>query len=301
MGKNKRAKKGLLLCRPKSITSRQSSSITKPKSLKPKNTRKIIRRFHVLLKDKSKLETQLQNVDSRVRSNIAKHLKKIDQDIEELGGLELYQAASVQGQNSHRGGDSSKQLVSWMKELLGSFEERRRSHLRALEIGCLSTKNEISRCGVFDMDRIDLHSQEPGIEEQDFMEMKVPSVSNRYDLISCSLVLNFVSEAAQRGEMLRRATRFLKEPESISDNSPFPGFFLVLPLPCVSNSRYFDHTRLVEMMESIGFALVRSYVAKKLQYWLWRWKGSAFIQRKVFKKEMVNPGSNRNNFCIVFE
>lgn len=53
---------------------------------------------------------------------------------------------------------------------------------------------------------MDLHSRHPKIIEQDFMTLKTnPHLSKEWDVISLSLVLNFVPEARQRGQMLRLA------------------------------------------------------------------------------------------------
>jgi 25S rRNA (adenine2142-N1)-methyltransferase len=71
----------------------------------------VIRRFHVLLKEKAKLENG--------QASAAKSAKiaNIERDIRELGGLELYQRMSAIGQGEDRGGGSEKFLISWLKEL----------------------------------------------------------------------------------------------------------------------------------------------------------------------------------------
>lgn len=300
---------------------RRSRSITQnakaPKSLKPQQARQLIRRFHVLLKNKATIIKSLAREDASLTENnykdilgkkyaaaygqfkLTNHLEqfqpdgsweklvpmlaRIDAEIDQRGGLHVYQMASTVGQNELRGGDSLKRLVAWFKEL-------GRTARSLLEIGCLSADNAILTCGLFGtVTRIDLNSQNPKIEQQDFMQRPLPTLdSDKFDVISCLLVLNFVPTPAQRGAMLRRITQFLR-PESSS-------LFLVLPLPCVANSRYFDASVLEKIMQSLGFRQVRYYEAKKVAYWLYDWNGKC-SEIKLRKKE-IHSGSSRNNFFI---
>jgi hypothetical protein len=52
-----------------------------------------------------------------------------------------------------------------------------------------------------------------------------------------------------------------------------PGLFLVLPAPCVTNSRYLDEERLEAMMRGLGYTRVRRKMSLKLVYYFWRWEG----------------------------
>ncbi|KAL9623273.1 MAG: hypothetical protein Q9160_002380 [Pyrenula sp. 1 TL-2023] len=209
------------------------------------------------------------------------------------GGLSQYQLASTIGQSADRGGDSSKVLVSWLRPVcneLGNSPEK----IRILEVGALSTNNACSRVTAFYVDRIDLHAQEVGIVSQDFMERPVPTIpKDGYHVISLSLVLNFVPDPNSRGDMLKRLPKFLSD-QRFSD--VLPCVFLVLPAPCVENSRYLTEARLNEIMGSIGFSLTEWKRTPKLIYSLWKLDG---IAGKVdFKKEELRSGAKRNNFAI---
>ena len=85
--------------------------------------------------------------------------------------IDVYQQASSKGQDVQRGGDSSKILVQWLKNV--SFEG-----LRVLEVGCLDADNAISkhllRNEASAIRRIDLRSRDPRIEQQDFMGLLCP-------------------------------------------------------------------------------------------------------------------------------
>ncbi|KAJ9659050.1 25S rRNA (adenine2142-N1)-methyltransferase [Neophaeococcomyces mojaviensis] len=274
-----------------------------------KATRKLINTHHQLHKARAAA------LDSKDHHLVA----RIDNQIEQLGGLEAYQQASLTGQDKDRGGDSSEKLVEWLRkyDLLGPA--KRRDALRVLEVGALSSRNAISGVlsrGVGEIRRVDLHSQEPElIEEIDFMDFPVPEIeAEKYDIISLSLVLNYVPDAAGRGEMLRRTTKFLRsiqqEIESVKDNSnetrhpALPCLFLVLPLPCLNNSRYTTHNHLTTIMQHLGYEEIEHHNSTKLSYMLFKWYGDDMTKNDTpiaFKKSEINPGKTRNNFSIVLE
>ena len=209
--------KSLLLHRPKSITATKT-----PRSLKPQKARKLIRRYHVLQKQRATLlrriiQAQPEKLGLDSSSELAKYLKKeypqhlkiyvlhreraqksgnltnsvddensdihkicaqlgdIDGEIASLGGIEAYQVASTQGQDSLRGGDSSKKLVEWLKANYTSTISGS-NMLNALEIGCLSANNAISTSKIFlEVIKIDLNSQNQSkILQQDFMQRPMP-------------------------------------------------------------------------------------------------------------------------------
>lgn len=227
---------------------------------------------------------------------LVKLVGKIDSETEKRGGLETYQTASTLGQDAQRGGDSSKILTKWLSELGWGFPE-----CSALEIGCLSSKNMISKCGVFDViKRIDLHSQEPGvIEEQDFLKLPSPtSESNKFDCVSCSLVVNFVPSPELRGEMMCKMCEFLKNPTGERHSL----LFFVLPLPCVENSRYCDLNTINLIWSKLGFKTLKYHQSNKLAYWLLKWEGESKVDKTfTVKKNEIRKGNNRNNFCVVIK
>jgi 25S rRNA (adenine2142-N1)-methyltransferase len=92
--------------------------------------------------------------------------------------------------------------------------------------------------------------------------------------------------------MLQRTTQFLQK----STHSLFPALFLVLPLPCVENSRYLTKEHLSSIMASLGYILVQSKESKRMAYWLYRWNGT--IEETAWKKKIIRDGGGRNNFAI---
>jgi 25S rRNA (adenine2142-N1)-methyltransferase len=283
----------------KSLSSGRPPNVTKPKaSLSSQATRTLIRSHHQLNK---KLEI------AKSKGNDAE-VEDLQKQIEELGGLKSYQQASIQGQSNDRGGDSSVVLMKWLEptaDVLSKAEPK----LRLLEVGALSTSNACSKSGHFDVQRIDLNSQGDGILQQDFMERPLPkSAAEQFDIISLSLVLNYVPDAPGRGEMLKRTCQFLDTRHRIDRDAAvqavFPALFLVLPAPCITNSRYMDEGRLGEIMGSLGYVLLQRKQTAKLVYYLWQLKSLPSEARtktkaRKFPKKEVNPGAGRNNFSVI--
>ena len=132
---------------------------------------------------------------------------RIEKQIQDDGGIKKYQQASTVGQSVSRGGDSSKILVEWLEPIF----EKGDSSYRVLEVGALSIQNAIAQVPKIEIDRIDLHSQHADIREIDFMDLAIPlQPEEKYDIISLSLVLNYVPTAEGRGDMLRHSTHFSK-------------------------------------------------------------------------------------------
>ncbi|KAJ5541971.1 hypothetical protein N7535_004390 [Penicillium sp. DV-2018c] len=257
---------------------------SKAPSLSAKATRTLIRSHHRLLKLRAQAlaagdEAKVSSIDAQIQAN---------------GGLESYQIASKLGQSMDRGGDSSKVLIDWIKPQLKQWNKTV-PKLRVLEVGALSTKNACSINPALDVTRIDLNSQESGILKQDFMERPLPSGEDeRFNIISLSLVLNYVPDATGRGEMLKRCVQFLtsKCPIELA-----PSLFLVLPIACVDNSRYLNEERLGEIMNCLGFRLAQSKRTSKLVFHLWEHTGD--YSPKSFKKDELRSGRTRNNFAII--
>jgi 25S rRNA (adenine2142-N1)-methyltransferase len=226
-------------------------------------------------------------------------------EIEALGGLQKYQQASLQGQREDRGGDSSRVLMDWLEEKkLSTSITDESGRLRMLEVGALSTDNACSKSSLFDITRIDLNSQGDGILQQDFMERPLPKDSSEmFDIISLSLVLNYVPDPRGRGDMLRRTVEFLhgtRAYQSTSVSEMCPCLFLVLPAPCVTNSRYLDEERLVAIMASLGYTKTMSKTTQRLVYYLWK-LGPKPKATQEFSKREVRSGSTRNNFAVVLK
>ncbi|KAI4161010.1 MAG: hypothetical protein LQ342_005295 [Letrouitia transgressa] len=282
----------------------------KPNSLSSQATRTLIRSYHNVQK---RLHTALKAKDFGA-------VASLQGQISASGGLSKYQEASIQGQSRERGGDSSRILIEWLHDDFFTPKQKvtwtdsRRRKLRMLEVGALSVDSTCSRSGMFDMTRIDLNPQHPKIEMQDLMQRPLPSASELnstgFDIVSLSLVINYVVDPVARGEMLRRVSKLLRpsqavcedDHEAMSFRKLLPGLFMVLPAPCVTNSRYLNEEILQEIMKSLGYIKVKSKISSKLAYYLWKYE-TPYVgsNGKQFSKSEVRSGRSRNNFTILLQ
>jgi 25S rRNA (adenine2142-N1)-methyltransferase len=183
---------------------------------------------------------------------------------------------------------------------------------RLLEVGALKHDNYSRHSSWINCTPIDLRSRHPSIREQDFLLLNVDENKEKWDVISLSLVLNFVPDARDRGNfespftswrhiltilwkgrMLRLAHQFLRAASSF--------LFLVLPLPCIMNSRYIDLPNLHALLSCLGFKVVKERwkPGGKVAYWLLE-KSIPEGKTEIWeKKRVVREGKTRNNFCIL--
>lgn len=270
-------------------------------TLSSKATRTLIRSHHELHK-------KLRQAETAGDRNLAENFRA---QIEAQGGLAKYQEASIQGQSAERGGDSSKVLVEWLLELdAGLQNEAKHTKLRLLEVGALRVDNACSVCGLFEVERIDLNSQHVDISQQDFMQRPLPLIGtggdHRFDVVSLSLVVNYVPDPVRRGEMLKRISSFLRSTASdiwgLEQRCDlFPGLFLVLPSSCVTNSRYLNQQKLEDMMGVLGYVVTKKKLSSKLVYYYFTWSAGNVRSAQSFAKKEIKAGGNRNNFAIVLQ
>lgn len=321
------------------------ASATFRTQLSSRHTRSLIRTHHIIQKQLHRAQT----------TGDALSVSSLGAKLASTGGLQAYQAASKAGQSAQRGGDSSNVLVEWLHQagfrstskgsLNGSsssealshnaqLEQSQNSGLKLLEVGALSLKNACVTSGLFeDVERIDLHSTTPGIMQQDFMARPVPKTAGQrelqgFDVVSLSLVVNYVPDAAGRGEMLARVSSFLrlsrlqgsqkvavKRYEKNDQEVDYtdveaktvvrdwcPGLFLVLPAPCVTNSRYMNEERLEAMMQALGYSVMKRKMSAKLVYYYLHFEGNQDVAANpTFAKRQVRKGGTRNNFTIILQ
>jgi 25S rRNA (adenine2142-N1)-methyltransferase len=169
--------------------------------------------------------------------------KKLLAEREALGGLKAYQDASLMGADSSKGGESGKWIVKALKEVLGS--ERR--DVKLLDVGSLSGTAFVKYPWI-KAKSIDINPRGDSVERIDFFKLPVlASEEDKYDVVSFSLVVNFVGDIQERGKMLLQAHRHVKKGGHLA---------LILPLACVANSRYCTHQRLEEILDSCGWKVV---------------------------------------------
>ncbi|RUP36176.1 nucleolus protein [Jimgerdemannia flammicorona] len=244
-------------------------------------TARLIRRFHVLNKELAKC---------RAAGDTARETD-ICAEMQEMGGLDWYQKASTLGQNP----SLTEIPLSRHQDILP---------FRLLDVGALLPTNYAAYSSWIRATPIDLNPQHPEIRKQDFLKMAPPAGDGeRFDVVCLSLVVNFVGDPVDRGEMLRHPRSFL-HPSTVITPRPSPRLlYLVLPLPCVTNSRYMSHEHLLAMMRSLGYVrCIRHHHSTKLAYYLFEWSGAAGSGRGIeWRKKVLEgrEGGGRNNFCVV--
>ncbi|KAF9070415.1 nucleolus protein [Rhodocollybia butyracea] len=273
------------------VTATVASTSNTSSSSKPEASRAVIRRFHVLLKRK----TQLLKATDRDLARKTE-LANVEHEIEELGGMESYQRMSTIGQGTDRGGGSEKVLIRWLKDKEMHKKEKKLSRL--LEVGALKPDNYESCSTWIDNTPMDLNSRHPSIMEQDFLLLDEEQNHLKWDIISLSLVLNFVPEPSDRGRMLHLANNFLVSGGHL---------FVALPLPCLANSRYLDFDLFIGLMTFLGFTELQRHWKQggKMVYHLFQKTMDVplpltklTIPLRLSKKMILRTG-DRNNFSIL--
>eukprot|EP00123_Amoebidium_parasiticum_P021475 comp68058_c0_seq1/m.48061 comp68058_c0_seq1/g.48061 ORF comp68058_c0_seq1/g.48061 comp68058_c0_seq1/m.48061 type:complete len:303 (-) comp68058_c0_seq1:411-1319(-) len=246
---------------------------------------KIISEYHTIVKkiEATKADGELGKKEKEAI------VKELEGELEEMGGLERYQRASQRGEKLHAGFNTATWVVDTLRELgmlKRSKEEGRK--IRLLDIGALG-ENYAKEKAWIECTAIDINSQHPFVKEIDFFEF--PLKETRFDVVSLSLVVNFVGDVRKRGEMIKRAREHLTE----------GGFmFLILPLPCVVNSRYMNEELLLKIATHVGYKLVKSKQSKKLAFYCFsKVEETGDSTGIAFPKRVVNKGPDRNNFTIV--
>ncbi|KAJ2690399.1 25S rRNA (adenine2142-N1)-methyltransferase [Coemansia spiralis] len=269
-------------------------------------TRRRINHFHTLIKEYSKLAALRAKAPAL---EIDERIELVEREMAQMGGLDWYQKASLLGQCKSRGGDTSRWLVPKLRDL---DLHKKEGKLRLLDVGALSCLNYAKERAWIDVVPIDLNSQEPGIYQQDFLDIGKQANDGQtragedeedgdishlfetpFDVICLSLVVNFIGDPVRRGDMLKQATRLL---------APGGLLFLVLPLSCVTNSRYLDDERLLAIAQHLGLEKLHMHHTAKLAHYLYRLSSSATRSTEEdgqFKKKMLHSAPGRNNFSIV--
>lgn len=228
---------------------------------KTNDTQKTINRYHTLLK-------LLNNATGSKK-------QEIETEISEMGGLVVYQQASLKGAQTGNGAGI------WLVKQL-DFYGLKQSKMKILDVGSISGEVYI-KYSFMDVTCIDLNSQSPLVKKLDFFDLK----DQKYDIVCLSLVINFISDPVRRGQMIIKTREHL---------NPGGLLYIVLPLACTENSRYLTHARFVEICQSLGYEMIVYKNSKKLCFYLFK-----LIQIKtptLFKKTEINGGKKRNNFSI---
>ncbi|KZT00310.1 uncharacterized protein LAESUDRAFT_666425, partial [Laetiporus sulphureus 93-53] len=189
-------------------------------------------------------------------------------------------------------GGSEKVLMGWLKERgVASASLKEHTMLRLLKVGALKPNNYASCTAWIHNTSIDLRSNHPAIAEQDFLLMSEAEHCEKWDIISLSLILNFVPDAKDRGTYA-----FPSDAEGQVLN--------LLPLPCILNSHYrLMPEHFTALLQIIGLSTIKTWWKEggKMVYWLLRMTPvmSHMTDPALYEsKKVLRPGK-RNNFVIL--
>lgn len=274
---------------------RKAVPLIPPTNPSRKQARRITTLFH---KYTRQLDAALAAGDQEKAENLERH-------ITEMGGRPAYQRAS---QVSTSYFSTSKK---WVLGVLGrngwlhgikldedqATEERKklRRPTRLLEIGAINTDLVVDATQKYpqlSVRAIDLNSMHPAIEEADFS--KIPS-DTTYDVLVCSMVLNCVTTASERGKMVLRLSYFLE-----SDGI----LFLTVPKSCLTLSPYMNKERFQELLRDCGLDVTDSNETPKISFFQCRKVGnpSNEVASKWSAAPRIYRGKKyRNDFAVTID
>ena len=247
--------------------------------------RRIITEYHTLNK---RIDSVRRN-PSIHKEDKASQIASLEAKKEKLGGINAYQKASRLGEARHGSFNSAKWVLKQMKafnvrELKANETKTEEEKLRLLDVGALDN-NYKKHLKWMQCTPIDLNPQSNEVIEADFLKLDGKA---KYDVVVMSLVINFEGDTRKRGDMLRKCQELIVDQGYL---------FIVLPLPCLSNSRYLNEELFISMMGSLGFDVCARHSSKKLSFSMFR--KTHPVQVKSFPKKVLRKGGNHNNFAIV--
>lgn len=210
---------------------RTSVIVPLPKQIKSrKHARKVTTEYHRITEGLHQAESCQEQA-------------KFAAELDALGGVDAYQKASVFNTSLH---STSRWVVKRLR--MRDFLCHGRDRPRVLEIGAINT--QLLTTPGLSVRAIDLNSQDPRIEQQDFMQLPhggehdaSTALSRTYDALVCSMVLNCVPDARVRFDFLISMRSQLRKGGVA---------FIVLPRSCLAHSRTLTHDSFVDCLRAVG-------------------------------------------------
>ena len=277
-----------------------------------KRARQVTTQFHTLTH---------QRAHAVLEGDTAK-IGKIDEKLQAMGGRSEYQRASQLSTSFH---STSKWVLGHLSRLgwlygiklegeVSTEKQERafRRHTLILEVGAINTElldaaADSTASGDakhrIDVRAIDLHAMDDRIEEADFLSLPFvnSSVSQRYDVIVCSMVINCVPTPAERGKMLFRLFEHLR-----------PGglLFLTLPKYCLTKSAFVTMDIFEQMLGGgggVGFDIQETKQSPKVAFFICRRPeqddGKRKPLNKLWAKQVVRNKGKKfpNQFSVTLD
>lgn len=165
-------------------------------------------------------------------------IARLQMELGQLGGRDEYQQASKLTTSRHR----TARYVFATLTRLGLRPHRGQRPLTLLEIGAVNL--DLVSTPWLATRAIDVRSQHPRIEQVDFFALPQ---RRDFDVVVCAMVLNCVSNAEKRGDMLRGMREHLK-PGGLA--------FLCLPRRCFEKSPFTTHRSFRALLRCVGLETI---------------------------------------------
>ncbi|KAL3658165.1 hypothetical protein V7S43_016795 [Phytophthora oleae] len=263
----------------KAKKSRKALHIAPPRMKSRRKARQVTTNFHRLTHELDRLKQQ-KPTDAQAQKHRNERVTEINTQLQELGGRQAYQDASILNTSFHR---TSK----WVFQLLTRFELRpkaKQPSLRVLEVGAINT--QLLSCPWLDVRAIDLNSRHERIEQRDFFSLKP---TGEFQVVVSSMVINCVPGADKRGEMLRLYRDHLKEDGLL---------FLMLPLLCLRHSQFMTYARFTKILEAVGFKVRETKDSPKVAFFCLE-RIETVDEAATFPHKLLVSGDKRNDFSVV--
>ena len=292
--------------KPTTTQKKKKKRKTEDKFNSTKESLAIISAFH----NEEKRRKQIENDATLSEKEKEKALEEVERRKMKLGGIEMYQAASIYGAKHYK-------CNAWVMPLM-------RTHLKSgstfLDVGAID--HQYANIKDFTVIPIDLNPQHKDVIKYDFFEFAHDMISKGklpdrvierddnykriqvFDAVVLSLVVNFVGDPRARGNMIALSAhkRVLRKGGLL---------FITLPLACLENSRYMNATRFRKLVCELGFEVVVETCTSKLYRGAFRstcpfenydvstrtFKFKTEFPRKHLRKDKVK----RNNFCVMLK
>lgn len=235
--------------------------------------------FHVVLKRLAQARSQGNKV----------LCDELNTQLNNMGGLKAYQALSLFGE-SVSGFNSSLFVLQQLRQL---YPQQQQRPLRLLDVGSIQCHYNDP---LVDAVSIDLYSDDPNVLNVDFFDFAPQQPVASFDVVVLSLVLNFVPLATQRGLMLHLTSTLLRPQSGLC--------FVILPVACINNSRYFRYALWERLCRRVGLHCIHHQTTDRLFMCVLRKQEqvvgkNGFEMEAMFRRKLCRGGRNRNNFLVL--
>jgi len=209
----------------------------------------------------------------RIARQVTSSYHAIRNEMESLGGADQRRRTELEAQLLAIGGTDAYQQASvtstahfktsrWVLAMVAKYSPPPNGKkLEVLEVGAINI--QLFAASHLNVRAIDVNSQHPRIEEIDFFDI-LPTQS--YDCVVSSMVVNCVTRAEGRGDMISRLAGHLRDEKSL--------LLLALPTRCV-NSPLLGPDALALLLRGLGLLVLETRLTPKVSFYTLRLSSSS--------------------------